>query len=162
MHSILPYCTRADDSGDFLAFVLSPSKTSAWDTEVSLWHFLMSPPLHPSFTNMNCIWPDRCCRAVRHSSSLNHSLEYWYYFPSIRIKSERHSWDWSHFFSLSPRSCFHSKGQGDRLAAACLMHMDVRCSICCRMQIYKPLSLLFFCLRQRPCQTLHGLTCWSH
>lgn len=97
---------------------------------MSLWHFLTSPPLHPSFTNMNCIWPGRCCRVGRHSSTLHHSLECWLYFPSIRIKSEHHSWDWSHFFSLSPRSRFHSKGQGDRLAAAYLMHMDDGCSIC--------------------------------
>lgn len=144
MQSILPYCLKSRWSWGFSSLHPLSFQDICLRYRRVFVTFLMSPPLHPSFTNMNCIWPGRCCRTVRHSSSLYHSLEYWFYFPSIRIKSEHHSWDWSHFFSLSARSRFHSKGQGDRLAAACLMHMDGRCSICsvaeCKYTSFFPCS----------------------
>lgn len=64
---------RTDHSSYILPSTLlwKLSKASASNAEASLWHFFTSPPLHPSFTNMNCMWPGRCWRAERHSSTVS-------------------------------------------------------------------------------------------
>lgn len=139
------------------------SKASAADTEVSLWHFLMCPP-PPSIIYWHELHVSRQVLQSRLAflHSLNHSLEYWSHegsatFPSPGIKPRHHSSDWSHSLLLSPRSQFHSKGQGDRLAAACLMHMDDRRSICSSAECkYTSLFLCSLFLPQRA--TLPDLT----
>lgn len=117
------------------------------------------------------MWPGRCWRAEWHSSTVpitarNPGVTRLSHFSQPSgIKPHHHGSDWSHSLPLSPRSQPHSKGQGDRLAAARLMHMDDRRSICSTAECKCPslFLLLFFCLKGRPCQTLHGIssTCWS-
>lgn len=126
-------------------------------------------PLHPSFTNMNCMWPSRCWRAdpldipqLAQSLSWNTGVMRLSHFSQPPDKALTPQ------LRLVPLSSIESQGQSPKARVkvigwqpptSCIWTVHL---LRCIIPTHKPLSLLFLCLKGQPCQTLHGIssTCW--
>lgn len=135
---------------------------------VTFSHF--SSPLHPSFTNMNCMRPGRCWRAGRDSST--DSITAWNtgvtrlsHFSQPRDKALTLQ------LRLVPFSSIESQGHspiarvkviGWQPHASCIWMTDAPSAPLQNANTQASFSALFFCLKGQPCQTLHGIssTCW--
>lgn len=123
-------------------------------------------PLHPSFTNMNCMRSGRCLRAERHSSTdcntrvarLSHFSQPWakaltpqlWLVPFFSIEAQGHS------------PITRVKVIGWQPPASCIWMTDAPSAPLQNANTQASFSALFFCLKGQPCQTLHGIssTCW--
>lgn len=134
---------------------------------MSLWYFLTSPPPPSIILNELHVTKQVLESTSKFLNWLSHSLKHWSHeaqplFPATRWSLNTGAQTGPIVFHQVSRSQFHSKGQGDRLAVAYLMHMDAPSALLHNAKTQASFSALFLPERAT-CQTLHGIssTCWS-
>lgn len=141
------------------------SKASASDTEMSLWHFLISPPppsiiyqheLHASGQvfegRAGGIPPQPAVARLSHFSQPRRKAltpQLWL-VPFSSIEAQGHS------------PITRVKVIGWQPPASCIWMTDAPSAPLQNANTQASFSALFFCLKGQPCQTLHGIssTCW--